>query len=663
MNRFWVRVGVAIGVIALVLGPGWPGAADPPPTRPPEDLKIPPPEPRPTDIFPRLDSALAHLALSLRNRPGLDIAFEAERAAIGLQADGSIRVIVEAEAGRGAELEQQLRADGYLVETRFEDLVQVRLGPERLAGLAEFPGVRLVRRPYEPIPDAITSEGVSVIRADLWQGANILGQGVRVGVLDLGFYGYSGLLGSELPATVVVRSFRADGDITGGGEKHGTAVAEIIHDIAPAAGLYLANFGTEVEWANAIEWLVGQGVHVVNHSAGKPWCPADGKHWFARMVDWADQNGVLWVNSAGNPARSHWWGSYWDPDYDLWLNFSSGDEVNNLTGFWPAGTQVVAWLCWDDLREPYRPIYDYDLYLVARDLFGNVTVLGPPCASVNWQATFWQPFEWFGCSVPYNAYYGLAVRCFSANCSPLTRLHLFVQHRFELEYYTEARSLLPPADAFGSFTVGAVRWDELGLEPYSSRGPTEDGRTKPDIAAPTRVSTSSYGYRGFAGTSASAPHAAGAAALVKAAFPQWGPSEIRAFLEGRARDLGPAGKDNAYGSGALDLGLPVPLPPSGLVATAVSPTQVNLAWTDNSNNESLFSIERRLYPAGSYARVGTVGPDTTVFQDAAVNPATTYSYRVQACSASGCSGYSNEAIVSTPGLVIHRLWLPAMVRR
>lgn len=51
------------------------------------------------------------------------------------------------------------------------------------------------------------------------------------------------------------------------------------------------------------------------------------------MVDWADQNGVLWVNSAGNSARSHWWGSYWDPDYDLWLNFSSGDEVNNLTDF------------------------------------------------------------------------------------------------------------------------------------------------------------------------------------------------------------------------------------------------------------------------------------------------------------------------------------------
>jgi subtilisin family serine protease len=490
-------------------------------------------------------------------------------AALGLTLEpgGTVRVIVEAEPGQGQAVEEGLRTGGYRVELRFEDLIQLRAEPARLAELSGLPGVRFVRRPFEPLP-AVTSEGVSVIRADGWQAAGIRGQGVRVGVLDRGFYGYQALLGSELPpaSRVIVRSFRADGDITGGGVQHGTGAAEVIYDIAPDATFYLANYSTSVEWANAIGWLVSEGVHVVNYSGGFLWCPANGNNFYTAQVDRARQNGVLWVNSAGNQARSHWWGYYNDPDTDRWLNFSFADEANDLTtfssAFLSAGTPVWAWLCWEDLSYPLAPLYDYDLYLVDAS---SGLVIGPPCASENNQQTYRYPFEWFTCLLPYSGYYGLAVWCRSANCSPLTRLHLFVwrsrEHPFELEYSTAVRSLITPADAAGSFTVGAVRWNDLGLEPYSSQGPTEDGRTKPDIVAPTRVSTWSYGYQGFGGTSASAPHVAGAAALVKAAFPQWGPAEIQAFLEGRARDLGPAGKDNAYGSGALDLGS-APTPPS-----------------------------------------------------------------------------------------------------
>jgi len=122
-------------------------------------------------------------------------------------------------------------------------------------------------------------------------------------------------------------------------------VAEIIYDIAPDATFYLVNSSTEVEWANAISWLVNQGVHVVNHSAGWTWCPANGNNFYTAWVDWARQNGVLWVNSAGNSARSHWWGYYNDPDTDRWLNFYFTDEVNGLTTFLSAGTPVWAWLC------------------------------------------------------------------------------------------------------------------------------------------------------------------------------------------------------------------------------------------------------------------------------------------------------------------------------
>jgi subtilisin family serine protease len=70
-----------------------------------------------------------------------------------------------------------------------------------------------------------------------------------------------------------------------------------------------------------------------------------------------------------------------------------------------------------------------------------------------------------------------------------------------------------PGHARGAVTVGAVAFDSLALEGYSSRGPTADGRPKPDLAAPARVRTASYG-ESFPGTSAAAPHAAGAAALL-----------------------------------------------------------------------------------------------------------------------------------------------------
>ena len=58
---------------------------------------------------------------------------------------------------------------------------------------------------------------------------------------------------------------------------------------------------------------------------------------------------------------------------------------------------------------------------------------------------------------------------------------------------------------------------------------------------------------GFAGTSASSPEVAGAAALVKQFHPGFGPNELQAFLESTAIDLGPSGKDNLTGAGQLRL--------------------------------------------------------------------------------------------------------------
>jgi len=63
-------------------------------------------------------------------------------------------------------------------------------------------------------------------------------------------------------------------------------------------------------------------------------------------------------------------------------------------------------------------------------------------------------------------------------------------------------------------TVGATYWQNDKLEDFSSRGPTNDGRIKPDVTSPDGVSTWIYYPGFFTGTSASTPHTAGAAALL-----------------------------------------------------------------------------------------------------------------------------------------------------
>lgn len=120
-------------------------------------------------------------------------------------------------------------------------------------------------------------------------------------------------------------------------------------------------------------------------------------------------------------------------------------------------------------------------------------------------------------------------------------------------------TLLAPSDADGVIAVGAV--DLHGaVADFSSRGPTADGRTKPDLAAPGQAvwvadpgSPADYG-RGN-GTSLATPLAAGAAALLLEAFPELDPASMRALLQ-QSSSLADMPNDD-LGWGLLDAGLPV----------------------------------------------------------------------------------------------------------
>ncbi|MBT4484935.1 MAG: S8 family serine peptidase [Candidatus Latescibacteria bacterium] len=138
-----------------------------------------------------------------------------------------------------------------------------------------------------------------------------------------------------------------------------------------------------------------------------------------------------------------------------------------------------------------------------------------------------------------------------------------------------------PADAEHVIAVGAVSLNTNGepiIADFSSRGPTADGRIKPDVVAfgagvivPYPGTTN---YITQNGTSLAAPFITGLCALLLEAHPDWSPSHVMAALKESAEDIGKPGPDNDYGWGL----------PDGEAALFFTPTRVNTDEVSKGKN-------------------------------------------------------------------------------
>ncbi|MBI4571063.1 MAG: S8 family serine peptidase, partial [Chloroflexi bacterium] len=516
---------------------------------------------------------------------------------------GEVQVFIYAGAP-AEELLARLRSLGARIERVADDqgIVQAQVPAARLRAIAALPQVRRVELPVYPTVSAgsFETEGDAILKSSSVRSTfGVNGSGVTVGVISDGIGGRSDAQSTGDLLLVDTRTCNATGGNVSASGAEGTAMLEIVHDVAPGASLMFGNFstaaglGTALDFNAAVNCLAQNADVVVDDIAWFGVGPYDGTSIVSQNTA-AALNGPGrirgYYTAAGNAADRHYQGAYVDSgeDYSAGGSFwslhafdtSSQPLATVHAGLAPApasfnrfilapGGAASIILMWNERWGQARN--DYDLFV--RDGQNVVT-----CGTTQ-QTGSGNPTE--SCTIENtsagNVLADIMIGNYRDQAGPVTfDLFLLCLHGCItltndnlLDFNTTASSVAGQSDAGGSpvsvVTVGAVRYSvPVTIARYSGRGPTEDGRTKPDLVATDGVCVSGAGGfkaanpscqgdgRRFSGTSAAAPHVAGIAALLLQCNVSLSREELRDALLDNAHDLGPGGMDGVYGHGRVD---------------------------------------------------------------------------------------------------------------
>lgn len=487
------------------------------------------------------------------------------------------RVVVYAEGGDAKALRKAVTAVGGTVSDTQANRVRASVPAKALRKLAASDAVTELRRPEAPVPLEVVSEGAQPSGALAWHSSGRQGAGVKVGILDVGF---GGLVEAQEAGEVPTGATVNDGQCgaTEDQQTHGTVMAEIVHDMAPQAQLYLACVTDSMDFDDAARWLNDQGVQVINVSMAFPgtgrgsgkvesnqadWSPAT-------VVGWLRGNGVVVVAAAGNEGDKHWTGTTVDPDGNGWVNISGSAEVQSFNA--QPGARVTVELRWDAW-----PLTNNDLELFVTRTVAKPTGPNDPnlvTSSIRPQKETTgglSPVETatFDNTTGGAATYYVHIQRKDGAATDLRYDLTAYGNVVGLAYSNPAGSVAEPATSPYAIAVGAITVANAAtggaVEQNSSRGPTIDGRVKPDVVGYTNVTAYTGGSVLRRGTSVAAAHVSGAAALYKAANPSLDPAELEALLlDSSTRP----GRDNSLGYGVVNVGAPRdPAPPTGSAFT------------------------------------------------------------------------------------------------
>lgn len=488
---------------------------------------------------------------------------------------------------------------------------------------------------------SVTSEGSKAHGADRARKFyNTDGTGVKVGILsDSDDFKEESIASGDLPADTVT----VPGEDGRPGSGEGTAMMEIVHDVAPGAKIFFATAFTSAEsFADNIRALrfvyhcdiIADDVQYYFES------PYQDDIVAAAIAD-VRADGALYFSSAGNGGNfNDGTSGTFEGDFKsagalaTISEFGAGQDTPKFYRVMDFGRKVVSnrieliggpvVLHWADPGSLDNPLSsnDYDVFILSPDL-REVLV-----ASTDIQDGDDLPFEFLGFLVPSEL--RIVVAATPTAQVRAVRLQIFDG---ELGIGT-AGSVGGHAGSASTFAVGAVdaasadggEFIEGPLTPveiFSSDGnrmhfydrdgnqigsgnPTFAGNAgvtikKPDASAADGVTTTLPPFSGlnpFFGTSAAAPHAAALAALIKSAVPTADATKIAKSLKGGALDIEAAAADIDSGEGVLsamnglqragarpnvflDLGTVTATPTSGTVIKPGSNATLSVELTNN----------------------------------------------------------------------------------
>ncbi|MDD1730270.1 MAG: right-handed parallel beta-helix repeat-containing protein, partial [Methanospirillum sp.] len=398
---------------------------------------------------------------------------------------------------------------------------------------------------------SVTTAGDEILKTDqLRDRTGGDGHGIRVGVISNGVQHLADAQKSgDLPDKItILKKGKAD---------EGTAMLEIIHDIAPNASLYYADAGeNDLSFSNAIDSLVSAGCTIIVEDVGLLDIPyfEDGRT-AAHISEILKQNpDILYISSAGNNAELHYQGMFTDGGG----NFHSFNGSTGIPVDIKSGGEIGAVLQWDDPFDQRQNVYS--LYLYNRETGDEITI------SERTEGGEKRALELFHTQYLGEKPLKAEIRVKKADNAEPKEIELIIKLDPKLVsipegYVVSSDSIIGQSAVDNAISVAAVPASQTQtIEKFSSRGevtiahPTEQERKKPDITGVDTVEVSGAGgfATPFSGTSAAAPHIAGLLALEWSLFPGISGTEMKNALFQTATRFGEEEWNPVYGYGLPD---------------------------------------------------------------------------------------------------------------